>query len=499
MQRRRMRVGLLLSLSILALPSVAVLASSHREAPGITKTPKVDGTDFYMFRSYEQGRSGFVTFLANYQPLQEGGGPNFFMFDPNAIYEINIDRNGDAVGDMTFQFSFQNTNRNFTLPVGTTPSNTKNVAIPLINKGPIGPDRNDTQNLNVIESYSLSVIRGDRRSGQREPVTTSDGAFLKPVDRIGDKSLPAYEVYANDHIYNVTIPGCSAPGRVFVGQRREGFVINVDEVLDLVNTDPLGAPNGETNPLSRKNISTLALEVPISCVATPGQPIIGAWTTASVSKGSNSSGNSSVSPKGQFTQVSRLGMALVNEVIIGLKDKDAFNASEPRGDARFLDYVTNPTLPELLEILFPAVTAPNQFPRTDLVSVFLTGVAGVNQPPNVVPSEMLRLNTETAVVAAAGQNPLGVIGGDNAGYPNGRRPGDDVVDISLRVAMGKLLPAAVAPSGQLLFTDGAFINATVAYDPLTEMVTGDASRRLFRDTFPYLERPLSFSPTPLHP
>ncbi len=499
MRFRRMGSALLLSLLMLTVPNMAVFASSHREAPGITKTPKVDGTDFYLFRSYEGGRSGYVTFLANYQPFQDLGGPNFYMFDPSAIYEIHIDKNGDAVEDMTFQFSFQNTNRDFSLAVGTTPANTKIVAIPLINKGtPIGPGRNDTENLNVIESYTLSVVRGGRRSGRKESVTTSDGAFLKPVDRIGDKSIPAYDIYANDHIYSINIPGCSAGGRVFVGQRRESFVFNADETFDLINTNPLGAPNGETNPLARKNVSTLALEVPISCVATAGQPIIGAWTTASAGKSTKSGANSSVTPGGQFSQVSRLGMALVNEVVIGLKDKDRFNASEPKSDTQFLDYVTNPTLPELIELLFP-VTAPNQFPRTDLVTVFLTGIPGLNQPPNVVPSEMLRLNTDSAVVAAGGQNPLGVIGGDTSGYPNGRRPGDDVVDISLRVAMGKLLPPAVAPSGQLLFTDGAFINATVAYEPLTEMVTGDASRRLFRDAFPYLERPLSFSPAPVHP
>ncbi len=501
MQFRRFLFAVLVSVSTLAVASSTVLASSHREAPGITKTPKVDGTDFYLFRSYEAGRAGYVTFLANYQPFQDLGGPNFYMFDPSAIYEIHVDKNGDAVEDMTFQFSFSNLNKNFTLPVGTTPANTKNVAIPLINKGSIGPGRNDTENLNVIESYTLSVIRGGRRTGVRQPITTADGSFLKPVDRIGDNSLPAYDTYANDHVYSVNIPGCSAPGKVFVGQRREGFVFNADEVFDLINTDPLGSPNGETNPLASKNVSTLALEVPIACVAMPGQPIIGAWTTASTGKASSSFANSSVTPGGQFKQVSRLGMALVNEVVIGLKDKDRFNASEPRNDAQFLDYVTNPTLPELIQILFPAVTAPNQFPRTDLVSVFLTGVPGLNQPPNVVPSEMLRLNTSIDPKPAAAQEPLGVIAAvpDTAGYPNGRRPGDDVVDISLRVAMGKLLPPAVAPSGQLAFTDGAFINATVAYDPQTLMTTGDASRRLFRDTFPYLERPLSFSPNPVHP
>lgn len=500
MHFRKIVFALFVAVSAFALASSTVLASSHREAPAITKTPKVDGTDFYLFRSYETGRSGYVTFIANYLPLQDVyGGPNFFTLDPNAIYEIHVDKNGDAREDMTFQFAVTNESKNFSLPVGTTAGNTKNVAIPLINKGMIGPGRNDTENLNVIETYTLSVIRGDRRTGQRERVTSSDGAFMKPVDRIGDKSIPAYDTYANDHLYNVHIPGCSDPGRVFVGQRREGFAVNLAELFDLINTNPLGPVDGEPNDLADKNITTLALEVPIACVALPGQPIIGAWTTASTGKSSKASDRSSVTPGGQFRQVSRLGMALVNEVVIGLKDKDRFNASEPKNDAQFLDYVTNPTLPELIEILYPTATAPNQFPRTDLVDVFLKGVSGLNQPPNVVPSEMLRLNTSTPTAAPESQNPLGVIGGDPAGYPNGRRPGDDVVDISLRVAMGKLLPLSVAPSGQLSFTDGAFIDATAAYDPETNMTTGDPSRRLFRDAFPYLEKPLSGSPNPTHP
>jgi hypothetical protein len=164
----------------------------------------------------------------------------------------------------------------------------------------------------------------------------------------------------------------------------------------------------------------------------------------------------------------------VNEVVIGLPDKDKFNASRPVDDAQFATYVTNPALPELLEILFPVVQAPNLFPRTDLVAAFLTGIDGLNKPAGVVPAEMMRLNTSIAPKAAAAQNALGVIAGDTAGFPNGRRPGDDVVDIELRVAMGKLLSTADAPSGQLPYTDGVEVNASQ-----------------FRTTFPYLQTPLA--------
>jgi hypothetical protein len=179
---------------------------------------------------------------------------------------------------------------------------------------------------------------------------------------------------------------------------------------------------------------------------------------------------------GQWSQVSRLGMPLVNEVVIGLPDKDRFNASEPRNDGQFLKYVTNPTLPALLNALF-GVTAPST-PRNDLVQVFLTGVSGLNQPAGVVPSEMLRLNTGANPTAAGSQSRLGVLGGDLAGFPNGRRPGDDVVDMSLRVVMGVLLPLSSAPSGQLPYTDGAFVDAT-----------------FFDAAWPYLKSPLPGSPS----
>jgi hypothetical protein len=164
---------------------------------------------------------------------------------------------------------------------------------------------------------------------------------------------------------------------------------------------------------------------------------------------------------------------LINEVIIGLPDKDKFNASQPADDGQFATYVTNPTLPTLIEALFPGVKAPTKFPRTDLVAAFLTGLQGLNQPSGVKPAEMMRLNTSIPVVAPAQQSTLGALGGDIAGFPNGRRPGDDVVDIELRVAMGALLSSADAPSGQLPYTDGAALKATD-----------------FRNKFPYLNTPL---------
>jgi hypothetical protein len=480
--------GGLIAGALLAAAGVTLQGSSHREAPGITKSPKVDGTDFYMFRSYETGRSDYITLLANYVPLQDVyGGPNFFTMDPDALYEIHVDNDGDAREDITFQFRFNNTYKNLTVPVGD-----QNVAVPLINIGGIGPGRTDTQNLNVIETYSVSVVRGDHWRGHRLPITnsaTGSPTFRKPVDRIGDKSLADYAQYANNHIYDVTIPGCGA-GRLFVGQRREGFVVNLAEAFDLINLDPLGPVDGEANVLADKNITTLALEVPTSCLVSGNDPVIGGWTTSSV-KDKNKDWDWD---KSRFDQVSRLGSPLVNELVIGIKDKDRFNGSEPKNDSQFATYVTNPTLPVLIQVLF-SVPAPDT-PRSDLVQAFLTGVPMLNQPQKVTPAEMLRLNTSIAPAPPESQNPLGVIGGDLAGFPNGRRPGDDVVDVALRAVEGILLPSHPALIEGL--TDGAFVNATIAYAP-DGSITGDSAFRLFRDTFPYLQTPLSGSAGPTHP
>jgi hypothetical protein len=480
--------------ALVAATAAAVQASSHREAPGITKTPKVDGTDFYMFRSYEPGRPDSVTLIANYVPLQDVyGGPNFFTLDPDALYEIHVDNTGDGREDLTFQFQSRVRSRDLAVPVGD-----RMVAVPLINIGGIGPSPDDTANLNVLETFSVTLIRGDRRFGRRDLLrNAADGraTFRKPVDRIGDKSIRdndpnAYATYANNHIYDVRIPGCDTAGRVFVGQRREGFVVNLAEVFDLINTNPLGPVDAEENVLSDKNVTTFALEVPVKCLVAGNDPVIGAWTTSSVDLFGDWAKDVIFR---RWRQMSRLGSPLVNELVIGLKDKDTFNGSEPKDDGQFAEYVTHPTLPVLIEALF-GVGAPAS-PRNDLVQVFLTGVPGLNQPNKVRGAEMLRLNTSIAPVAPESQNPLGVLGGDLAGFPNGRRPGDDVVDIALRAVEGILLSPNPAAFPSL--TDGAFVNATVAYTP-DGLITPSQDFRLFRDTFPYLQTPLSGSPNPTH-
>ena len=474
-------------------------ASSHREAPLVTEMPKVDGTDWYMFRSYEAGRADFVTMIANYYPLEDPfGGPNYFLLDPAARYDLEIDNDGNARPDLIFRFQFTNTRKDLSLSI-----NGKSVAVPLTNVGPI-PGM--PGNLNVVETYTVKVIRPGHPA---EFVTNASGGakvFTKPTDNIGCKSFgdagsgtnclnddstsgASYDNYAKQFIYSVNIPGCAGEGRLFVGQRKDPFVVNLGETFDLVNyANPVGEAfaNTQPNSIGGKNVTSLILEVPISCLVTGKTPIIGSWTTASlpqtrVLKSAFKDGHPDLEV-GDLRQVSRLGMPLVNELVIGLKDKDRFNATEPEDDAQFATYVTNPTFPAIIAALF-GTPAPTLFPRADLVATFLTGIATINQPPHVKPAEMLRLNTSTPVTPCGSQSRLGVIGGDGAGFPNGRRPGDDVVDIVLRVAMGRLITLGLfgtpsqAPSGALDFTDGAFVQC------------GD-----FDTTFPYIKNPLPGSP-----
>lgn len=513
------------------LVSAPSKASSHREAPNISRFPTLDSTDFYAFNSYEEGRGDYVTLIANYIPLQDAyGGPNYFAMDPDATYSIHIDNDGDAIEDLTFQFNFSsmlpNDNKGVQLTVGPE-GNQRTVSVPLKNIGGISAG-NDAA-VNFSESYTMSMVTGPQKTGTKAMLSnsvTSTNNFGKPLDYVGNKtftSMQNYQTYADQFVYQVAIPGCDAMAKVFVGQRKDPFVVNLGKTFDLVNYVPVegdsapgagdagGFPGGITqsidnDDLADKNVTSIALEVPKSCLVGAGNGVIGSWTTASLPQARilnpKASFANNAANGGAMTQVSRLGNPLVNELVIGIKDKDGFSTSHPKDDGQFLDYVSHPSLPELLNILFKDAVnttlgadietlAPTNFPRNDLITAFLTGFAGVNQQATVTPSEMLRLNTGIAATAQANQSTFGVAGNDLAGFPNGRRPGDDVVDIALRVVMGRLChPIPVggvdtdlglcvpedASVGTVPFTDGAPIDATMM----------DAS-------FPYLATPLAGS------
>ena len=468
------------ALGLTVLSSGAAMASSHREAPMIAGMPRLDASDFYMFRSYEPGRSAFVTMIADYVPLQDpGGGPNFYQMETNGYYDINIDNKGRGKPTFLYRFRFHDGDRKLAVNV-----NGVSIPIPLINDGQITPGNNAA--LNRIETYTVSLVTFDR-DGKESEVQLADREgktkFLKPADNIGDKSIPNYTEYANKFTYHLVIPGCGQDGRLFVGQRKDPFVVNLGETFDLLNyAHPVGEQYDASamDDLAAKNVTSIIWEVPAACLTNTGDPVVGAWTTSFM--GFVDKAGATI-----YKQVSRLANPLVNELVIGLPDKDKFNSSLPANDAQFAKYVTNPSVPALVAALF-GTAAPTQFPRQDLIAVFLTGVAGLNMPASgPVPSEEMRLNTSIAITPYGSQNRLGVIAGDNAGYPNGRRPGDDVVDITLRVAMGKLYALGLyggsgnAPSGNLEFTDGAYTDDTH-----------------YLQVFPYAMPPLSDSPQPVH-
>lgn len=525
-----MKISNLAILLVLSLAqSTLALASSHREAPFVSKYPQSDGTDFYLFKSYEPGRADYVTMIANYIPIQAAyGGPNYFPLDSQALYEIHVDNNGDSREDLTFQFQFQDVlpgDAAVKLTVGG-----EEVSSVLRNIGPISAA--EQPGLSHAETYTVTVVNGDRRSGNKAAATNTQTAadtFAKPFDYSGTKTFGGpgnYSTYANSLIHDIAIPGCAMPGRVFVGQRNEAFKLSLGEVFDLVNFVPVegdsapgagdagGFPGGVTqdparNILARDNVTSIALEIHQDCLTSGGESVIGAWTTSSLRQVNILNPRPTFArPEvsgGAWIQVSRLSAPLVNELVIGYDSKDRFNSSVPGDDGQFLTFVTNPALPLILDILFrDAVNAtlgtsltdlaPSNFPRNDLVAAFLTGFPGLNQPANVVAGEMLRLNTGVPATPRAMQNSLGVAAGDIAGFPNGRRPGDDTVDIALRVVMGALchdVPLgengagvnlgicgpADAPVGNVAFTDGAPLQASD-----------------LNNSFPYLLTPYPGSP-----
>lgn len=451
------------------LCTVSMFASSHREAPLIIEDPTHDNTDVYAFRSPDAPNT--VTIIANYIPLEEpSNGPNFYRFSADGVYEIHIDNNGDAVEDITYQFRFRN--------------DVRNPQTFLYNVGPV--TTLDDADLNVRQFYSVNRVNGTRRGGNG---TAMGGDFQVAPYNIGPKSTPDYAALANAAVFNLPNGG----GRVFAGPRDDPFFVDIGAIVDLATLRPLQqlhrvppvaqSANG-VDGLRGFNVHTIAIQVPIAQLVNGGNvpngptaanAVIGVWATASRSRISVlNAGASGRQALGGLQQVSRLGMPLVNEVVLPLAFKDIFNASEPSGDfplfqsnEAFRNRVLNPELATLINALYGVSVQPA--PRNYLVQVFLTGLPGVNQPPNVVPADMLRLNVALPVTASP--NRLGAIAGDAGGFPNGRRLSDDVVDIALQVVAGVLVEGFNRnPNNQL--TDGV-----------------NANELPFLSTFPYVALP----------
>jgi hypothetical protein len=447
--------------------------SSHREAPEISKDPVADSTDIYAFVSPD--KPGSVTLIANYIPLEApAGGPNFYEFGDDVLYEIHIDNNGDGQADISYQFRFNTTVRN--------PDTF------LYNTGPI--ESLGSPNWNRVQTYSVSGPSGTLGSG-----------LACPPCNVGPLSTPDYAGLAAAAVHDLG-GGIS----VFAGQRAEAFFVDLGAIFDLADLRPFanlhatfglpGIPKGPgVNATNHVNVHSIAIQVPISAVTRSGHPTIGVWTTASrqrvtlwdADQGENVN-------SGPFRQVSRLGNPLINEVIIAMGDKDLWNSLPPAGDKQFAHYVTQPGLAALLPVLYPGVF-PNLAalvksgkPRADLEAILMTGIPpgiikGFTNFTGPVVADMLRLNT--SIPAAKNPNMFGLLGGDPAGFPNGRRIADNVVAIELRAIAGvtyplidpKFKPDAAAG----LLTDG-LTAASVSASPLGQ--------------FPYLGVPYGGFNTP---
>jgi Domain of unknown function (DUF4331) len=450
-----------MTLSIILGPTpTSSFASSHREAPLIVADPLADNTDTYAFRSTEAERSGFVTLIANWIPFQEpSGGPHFYKFDDTVLYEIYVDNTGDGVQDITYQFKFKT---RFTNPDSILGMAAPNQAV--AGTGGIEPLITSLDDPDYNEPQTYSVTRIDRHTGKKGVVIAR--GLVTPPNNIGERTTPSYETaLAQPAIY--LLPN---GGRVFAGQRDEGFYIDVGGVFDTLKLKSI-ATTGGVDSTAGFNVNTIAIEVPIQELtrsgAVPSSPtaadaVIGIWSATSRQKinvlRSDYFDNSDKDPLtlGPFQQVSRLGSPLVNELIIPLKLKDKFNRSTPAGDSQFAQFVTSPQLAQLMSAVF-GITVPAS-PRNDLVAIFATGIPvnGITGPNFTTflsdgrPHEMLRLNV--AIPPSASPSRLGLLGGDIAGFPNGRRVFDDVVDISLRAVAGgtPFTPATnVAPNNLL--------------------------------------------------
>jgi hypothetical protein len=441
--------------------------SSHREAPEISKDPVADSTDVYAFVSPD--RPDTVTLITNYIPLEDpAGGPNFFEFGDDVVYRINIVNDDDLDVDLAFEFRFR---------TETTNPNTF-----LYNTGPI--TALDSPSWNRKQWYSVSLVSED---GSK--VSLGKNLTCPPCN-IGPRSTPNYAALADAAVHDL-----GKGIKVFAGQRLEGFWVDLGSIFDLGTLRPFehlhlipSAAAVGVNAARGFNVHTIAIQVPISMLTADGsvpknqaakESVIGVFASASRRK-AHVRGAVAAGP---FVQVSRLGNPLFNEVIVPMSKKDDWNKSQPSGDSEYAKYVQKPELAGLLPVLYPGVfpnLAALSKPRADLDAILLTGiptgvVPGFQNYTGPVKADLLRLNV--AIPPAATPNPLGIIGGDLAGFPNGRRVIDNIVTIELRAVAGATYPL-VDPT---YTPDGA----------ATAIADGSLPPAGFLDHFPYLGVPIS--------
>ena len=452
-------------------PPEAGKASSHREAPLISQDPAADNTDVYAFLSPDRPNS--VTIVANYVPLEEpAGGPNFASFGDDVLYSIKVDNTGDGEEDIAYDFRFR--------------TKTRNPGTFLYNTGPI--DSLSDTDWNRPQFYRVSRVRGGERT------VLGDNLPTPPVN-IGPRSTPSYGALMEAAVNE--LPGGV---KVWAGQTDDPFFVDLGSIFDLAGLRPfnpahvlpLPAEDG-VDGVGGFNTHAIVLQVPISKLTRDRQlhpaddpkAVIGVYATASRKRirvlGTRDLQRSS----GAWVQVSRLGEPLINEVVIPLRKKDAWNASDPADDARFAGRYLSPELTKLANLLYPALDDAPETGRGDIAAILLTGVPGLNFTGKTQ-ADLLRLNTGIAPSAPVGDGErLGVLAGDFAGFPNGRRLEDDVTDIELR-ALTCGYGAAVAP----LIEDLGQCDGNANRSPNNQLGDGvDGNDRPFHTTFPYVPEP----------
>ena len=445
--------------------------SSHREAPESSKDPVADNTDVYVFVSPD--RPDTVTIITNYIPFQNpAGGPTFYEFGDDVQYRINIDNNGDGVTDIVYEFSFE-----------TTVPNSESF---LYNTGPI--ESLDSPNFNRPQRYTVTEVRGDSR-------TTLGEDLLSPPCNVGFRSTPNYPDLANSAIHDL------GDGMVvFAGQRLDGFFIDLGSIFDLAALRPFqnlhlisSAAAAGVNGLRGFNVHSIAIQIPISKLTADGSvptdplaanSVIGVYAAADRQKGRFQDETQSYG-EGPFTQVSRLAMPLFNEVLVPIARKDEWNRSDPENDSEFAPLVARPELANLLPVLYPDVfpnLAAFTGDRADLLAIFLTGipegiVPGFQNTTGSTQADLMRLNM--AIPPSEDPNVNGLIAGDAAGFPNGRRVFDDIATVELRALAGLTIPL-VDPSYVPDEAAGLITDGTQELDDVS-----------YLSVFPYLDHPVS--------
>jgi hypothetical protein len=453
------------ALMTLATTAPVASAASHREAPLIALDPAADNTDTYAFRSWQDPSK--VVFIANVIPGQDpGDGPNYFNFDDEVLYAINIDNNQDGVAeDIVYEFRFKTETRPilgsllFPLPYVGNP----HIPVPEI-QGITKLDGPGSEGLSRRQTYTVTEVRGNKRTevfkGQK---------LIAVPSNVGPATMPNYESLAAQGIYTDSATGI----KVFAGQRAETFYIDLGAVFDTANLRrflPLLTAaedaNDSVNPFgvnrfSGTNVTSIAIEVPITRITQDGKsaeetstPVIGMYASTARQKVKQLAGDGTSKLAGPWTQVSRLANPLVNELIIDTPSKDLWNSQEPEDEAQFQEFYKNPSIAQALALIFNVPVTPT--PRTDLMSLLLKypGQALAGNNCGSPCSELLRLNLQVTPAQPENQKRLGGLAGDAAGFPNGRRPNDDVTDIAIRVVGGENYIAARAGDG-VNFLQGA--------------------------------------------